>query len=120
MSYFDFAGAADNVDGCSLNLQESQEVERGVAQGPERALMSAVLFDGVLACINYAAAQTRSARIRFREAYNWIMTRGDDYVFSFDNVCQCLGLAPEALRVGIERCCVVRHERSRKARRTCF
>lgn len=119
MSYSEFAWASDNLEVSSIRVDEAPDPERGVAHGPERALMSAILFDGVLACLNYAAFQTRNARHRFREAYNWIMTQGDEYIFSFDNVCQCLGLAPEALRQGVVRCCSVRNARAKRARRTC-
>ena len=119
MAFGELTLSNNNMSNTGLALvEETGEPDRGVAKGPERALMSALLFDGVVACLNYAGAQSRNARRRFQEAFSWINTPGDEYIFSFDNVCQCLGLNPEALRVGITRNCNVTAERARKARRT--
>ena len=38
---------------------------------------------------------------RFREAEEWIMRGGNDWIFSFDNVCELLGLDPEYVRRGL-------------------
>ncbi|MCB0333464.1 MAG: hypothetical protein KDD55_08180 [Bdellovibrionales bacterium] len=79
----------------------TQEAE-GYARGPERALLSALLFDGIQAYMNYATCDdTTPSRDQYREAYLWVHTTGCEYVFSFENVCEALGIHPEYLRLGL-------------------
>lgn len=73
----------------------------GYADGPERALLSALLFDGVQSCISYFIATTTEAKAQFKEAYNWVMQDDNDYAFSFMCVCEALGINPEYLRLGL-------------------
>jgi hypothetical protein len=73
----------------------------GYANGPERALLSALLFDGVQSCISYFIASTEDERSQFREAYNWVMENDTDYAFSFVCVCEALGINAEYLRLGL-------------------
>jgi hypothetical protein len=74
---------------------------KGYAHGPERALMSALLFDGVQAYMSYLLAQRRRGTGRLHEAYRWVTDRSNDYIFSFNNVCESLGIDPEFLRFGL-------------------
>lgn len=74
-------------------------------KGGERRLMAALLSDGIEAYVKQATASEASLR-RSRSKYNsleWIDKRDDSYVFSFDNVCQCLGINSEYLRLGLQR-----------------
>lgn len=73
----------------------------GYARGPERALLSALLFDGIQSYMSYACAQSEEHRERYVEAYNWVHRQGTDYVFSFEAVCEALGVNPEYLRLGL-------------------
>lgn len=82
-------------------VDEILEVNKGYARGPERALLSALLFDGVQAYVHYALATSPKDRSRFAEAFNWVMDTGIEYAFSFNNVCDALGLNPEYLRLGL-------------------
>jgi len=75
--------------------------ERGYARGPERELLSALLFDGLQSYLNYSQARSSEMRARFRESFAWIHRRGDSYVFSFESVCDALGIDPDSLRVGL-------------------
>lgn len=84
----------DILEGCS-----------GFAHGAVRALMSALLFDGVQAFLNYSTATSSSQKSRYREAYNWVMLKGDEYIFSYENVCEGLGVDPEYLRNGLLGAC---------------
>lgn len=92
----------------------------GHIQGPERHLMAAVLFDGVITCLNYAGASGTQGRKRFQEAFGWVCNPGIEYVFSFENVCDCLGLDPAALRRGIMSACNSRAAQQRKKSRRTF
>lgn len=74
---------------------------KGSATGPERALMSALLFDGIQAYLNFVSQSHNQKCSRFREAVSWVHRRGNGYIFSFDNVCECLGIDPEYLRAGL-------------------
>lgn len=60
-----------------------------------RALMLAVLEDAI-ACFESTKANL------IQEAEEWINSN-DDGIFSFNNVCETLGLDPEALRKGLKR-----------------
>ena len=64
----------------------------------EKALLLAVLEDAIHCFRHYSAARDRVGKQRFREAETWINQRGRDWVFTFDNVCELLGIKPEYLR----------------------
>jgi len=65
---------------------------------PERALMLAVLEDGIRCFREFSNSRSVHARKRSREAEQWIRSRDWDWPFSFNNVCDCLGLDPAYLR----------------------
>jgi hypothetical protein len=65
---------------------------------PEKALLRAILEDAVHCYRKYQPAQNRAARERFREAETWIIGSGTEWIFSFENVCQLLGLDPMYVR----------------------
>jgi len=110
-----------NTEFLFLNLEEPTVFEHfteatGFAQGPERALMSAVLFDAIqllLAGRNLRRAEEASA---FRETQVWFLSQDRDYVFSFENVCEALGINPEYLRLGIINAFKNRHFRQMRKR----
>ena len=101
MAYGDFAAGADGGFNPRTFLADLLDSQGGFARGPERALMSALLFDGVQSFMNFVCAESDSQRQRYKEAYNWVTRDGDDYVFSFGNVCHALGLDPEFFRTGL-------------------
>jgi hypothetical protein len=68
---------------------------------PEKALLLAILEDAVHCYRKYRGARDHSGRERFREAEEWIMGGGNDWIFSFQNVCELLGLDPQYIRRGI-------------------
>lgn len=71
--------------------------------GGERKLMAALLSDGIEAYISHCTStSTETSRTR-SDAQEWVETRDYNYVFSFDMVCQCLGINPEYLRLGLSR-----------------
>jgi hypothetical protein len=81
---------------------------------PEKALLLAVLEDAINCFIEYHAAEDRVGKGRFQEAEEWIMHTGNDWFFSYDNVCELLGLNPEYLRQGLRQCSTkkIRREKS--------
>lgn len=89
----------------------------GYANGPERALMSALLFDGVQAYMCYVLSDGTKKGSRYREAFTWVNTKGKEYVFSFDSVCEGLGIDPEFLRFGLANASNSQREALSKSRR---
>ncbi len=76
--------------------------EEGLDAG-ERKLMAAILSDGIEAYIHQSLnSETHKSRVR-QEIIDWIETEDTEYIFSFDNVCESLGINPEYLRLGLYR-----------------
>ena len=78
--------------------------EGGYARGPERALLAALLFDGVQSYMNYAQCLIEETDgSKYREAYNWVHRQGGEYIFAFDCVCEALGITAVNQRVLLHR-----------------
>ena len=65
--------------------------------------MLAVLEDAVWCLQNQATCASRKPRKLFDEALQWILMDDDDWLFSFNNVCEAVGLSPGCLRRGLLR-----------------
>ena len=83
---------------------------RGEHPVPERALLLAVLADAIHSFLHDRAARDHVGQQRFREAESWIHRRGRDWPFTFENVCDLLGIEPAYLRRRI-----IEKERSEKS-----
>ncbi len=93
----------------------------------EQELMLAVLEDAVTCFQVHFAARDKQKTRQFREAEEWILLQEkSDWLFSFDNVCETLGLNPGYIREGLlrwrylrlrERDRVLRVNKSRNASR---
>ena len=95
-----------NTNGLGANLpttlvDELLETAGGYARGPERSLLGALLFDGIQAYISYALAQKPGEKARYVEAFNWVMDCKAEEPFSFNGVCEALGVSAEYLRIGL-------------------
>lgn len=82
-------------------IAQENEYRQGYADGPERALLVALLFDAVQAYLNYFKSEQIPKRQRDTEALNWINSFDRSYVFSFENVCEALGIDSSYLRYGL-------------------
>jgi len=67
-----------------------------------RALMLALLEDAIACFQGRFFKPSRTNDKLFQEAEEWINSE-DEGVFSFNNVCETLGLHPENLRKGLEQ-----------------
>ena len=68
----------------------------------EKKLMLAVLEDTLTCFQNYISARSKYERSLFCEAEEWIFVPDDnDSLFSFDNICETLGLSPTYIREGL-------------------
>jgi hypothetical protein len=68
---------------------------------PEEKLMLAVLDDAIACFQKYAFARDRKGKVLFQEAEEWVQATNHDWPFSFVNVCEILGFAPDYLRQGL-------------------
>jgi len=74
---------------------------RAEALSPERRLMAAVLEDAVHVYRTLAAATTPRQRALFADAEAWIESEDRSWIFSFESICDHLGLDPDYLRRGL-------------------
>ncbi len=65
-----------------------------------RALTLAVLKDGIACFQGYFFKPSRKNEALSREAEEWINSKNDG-IFTFNNVCETLGLNPDRLRKGL-------------------
>ena len=87
-----------------LALEEvRQTCPRQPSLEPEMALMLAVLEDAISCFQRYVLAQGGKERRQFREAEKWIMEKDNEWLFSFENICEALGLSPRFVRKGLLR-----------------
>ena len=86
-----------------LPAQYLDTLQRTTFLEPEKRLMLAVLDDAVNCYRENLFSERGKDRRLFDEAEEWILTPGGDRAFSFDNVCESLGLNPEYLRRGLQR-----------------
>lgn len=84
---------------------------------PEKALIAAILEDAIHEHRKYRRARDAEGKERFREAEEWIMRERDDWIFSFDNVCEILGLDPDYVRRGLREIKKIRTEEPKRERR---
>jgi hypothetical protein len=82
------------------------KVHQSKASSPDdhgmKALMLAVLEDGIGCFQSYFFQPSRTNTKLFMEAEEWINSE-DDGVFSFNGICETLGLDPAGLRCGLQR-----------------
>jgi hypothetical protein len=72
-------------------------------QNPEMMLMFAVLEDAVSCFQKFSSATSRRGKKLFREAESWLMSENNDGLYTFDNICEVLGLNPNYIRGGLSR-----------------
>jgi len=86
-----------------VSVQFFDTLRRKIPLEPEKRLMLAMLEDAVDSFQkNLFAKDMRRSRV-FADAQEWIMDVDNDWVFSFENVCDTLGLNPAYVRQGLLR-----------------
>jgi hypothetical protein len=70
---------------------------------PEQELMLAVLEDATTCYQKHLLAKSDGGKILFRDAEEWILNQRNDSVFSFESICEVLGLSPNYVRLGLLR-----------------
>ncbi len=88
-----------------LSPQYLEAVCRKADLEAEQKLMLAVLEDAVTCFQKYFTARDRIGTSLYHEAEEWILLPGkDDWLFSFDNICETLDLDPGYIRGGLQHC----------------
>jgi hypothetical protein len=68
------------------------------AHAPEMRLIAAVLEDAIGCYLKYYSAHTRRGKRICNEAAQWIFSQEDDWLFSFDSICEMLKIDPDYIR----------------------
>ena len=102
--FFIFRGPKRGTQTLELSPQYLETVCRKADLEAEQKLMLAVLKDAVTCFQKYFTARDKIGTSLFREAEEWILLPGkDDWLFSFDNICENLNLDPGYSREGSQR-----------------
>ena len=86
-----------------LSAQYFDNLRRKTLFEPEKRLMLAILEDGIRCYLENLYASGAKRKRVFEDAAAWIIETDGDWVFSFDHVCDALGLNPEYVRQGLLR-----------------
>jgi hypothetical protein len=76
---------------------------RPSAYHPERALVGALLLDGIDCFLKHYEATTAQHRRLFEEAEEWIFGTDSNAAFSFADVSDVLSIDPDCLRTALSR-----------------
>jgi hypothetical protein len=78
-------------------------IHRSRPLSPERELMAAVLEEALADYQRCWKARDKKAMERFADAQAWILELDSEWIFSFVNCCEALGIQPDYLRQGLLR-----------------
>lgn len=84
-----------------LPEQLLQGARRDSASSGEKALMLAVLEDGIRCFQGHLTNERSNPKLLARQAEEWIAAEDWDWPFSFNNVCEHLCIDPAALRASL-------------------
>jgi hypothetical protein len=96
-----------------LSIQFFATCRRKAYIEPEKLLILAVLEDAVACIEKYAGFSSGKRKRWFRETVEWIRAEDDEWVFSFNSVCEALGLDAGYLRAALMRMAEKEPARSR-------
>ena len=91
-------GPSELVPDLMLPVQFVEFLQRPSERTPELRLMAAVLEDAIRTFCRCAASQTVRSRRLFEETAEWFDTSDVSWAFSFENICDGLGLEAEWIR----------------------
>ncbi|MGH7773347.1 MAG: hypothetical protein ACREQA_14065 [Candidatus Binatia bacterium] len=86
-----------------LPAQYLETFRRKAHLEPEKRLMLAVLEDAIACFQKYVHARDGKGKAMFRDAEEWIVEEGSDWLFSFGNICEVLGFNPQYVHQGLLR-----------------
>jgi hypothetical protein len=86
-----------------LGDQYLENFRRTVPLEPEKALLLAVLEDGVRSFQDNVLPRNRKKQMLFEDAQEWLFNDDGDWLFSFVSICSVLGLDPSYIRRGLRQ-----------------
>jgi hypothetical protein len=86
-----------------LAAEDFDRIYRSRPLSPERELIAAVLEEALIDYQRYLSARDGKGMKRFAEAEAWILEKDAEWIFSFINCCDVLGIDPDYLRQGLVR-----------------
>jgi hypothetical protein len=86
----------DPVDGGIIGRWFTKDIREG-----EEKLMLAVLENAIEYFQKHVLAKDERAKKLFQEAEEWILEKHSDWLYSFENICEALGLHPDYMRQGL-------------------
>ena len=87
------------LDPADMGLIEAV-YKKTIREGEER-LMLAVLESAVEDFQKYVLARKPSGKKLFQQAEEWFLEKDSDELYSFENICDTLGLHPDPIRKGL-------------------
>jgi hypothetical protein len=86
-----------------LGEQYLENFRRTTPLEPEKALLLAVLEDGVRCFQDNVLPRNNKKRMLFEEAQEWLFSDDSDRLFAFVSICAALGLDPGYIRRGLRQ-----------------
>jgi hypothetical protein len=86
-----------------LVAEDFAPIHRSHPLSPERELMVAVLEEALADYQRCWKARDKKGMEQFADAQAWILESNSDWIFSFVNCCEALGIEPGYLRRGLLR-----------------
>jgi len=84
-----------------MSAQYFENLRRRIVLEPEKSLMLAILEDAVRSYQENLLSRQKRAKKLFEDAAEWIAETGSEWIFSFESVCDALGLNPAYVRRGL-------------------
>jgi hypothetical protein len=84
-----------------VSAQYFESLRRKTLLEPEKMLMLAVLGDAINCFQDNVLARSGKRKKLFEESKAWILAGDRDWFFSFENICEVLGINPAYLRQGL-------------------
>jgi len=84
-----------------MSAQYFENLRRRTVLEPEKSLMLAILEDAVRSYQENLLSRQKRAKKLFEDAAEWIAETGSEWIFSFESVCDALGLNPAYVRRGL-------------------
>jgi hypothetical protein len=88
-----------SLDPADLGLVEAV-YKKNIREGEEK-LMLAVLQSAVEDFQKYILARSTCGKKLFQQAEEWVFDKDSDELFSFESICETLGLHPDPIRKGL-------------------
>jgi hypothetical protein len=86
-----------------LAVEDFARIYRSRSLSPERELMAAVLEGALADYQQCCSTRDKKGMKQFADAKAWILESDSEWIFSFINCCEALGIAPGYLRRGLLR-----------------